>query len=330
MKFQVSLILTPLLLLLCFTERCQNFLYPLIDPGKLYNYVPPESQVSFYLYNYENLSDPNLLLVNDPKSIALSRYDRNLKTKFLIHGWSHHKDVPWLTEMREAMANTKQWNIIVVDWAPLSHVVYIEARVHTPVVAKQLAQMVFTLKLFAGLNASAVHLIGHSMGAHIAGYAGLKIQQMSKEKIERITGLDPAGPLFEWPHMEYLDEVLDPSDADFVDVIHTNGGRIAMITPAGHLDYYPNGGEKQPGCSLWICSHMRAVEYWTASIRNPMLFQSYFYKDYKRSSNVEELETYPMGILANKHFPHGTYYIETNEEYKDYIRTVTTIKDSYT
>lgn len=48
--------------------------------------------------------------------------------------------------------------------------------------------------------------------------------------------------------MEYLDEVLDSTDAKFVDVIHTNGRHLGMILPAGHVDYYPNGGEHQPGC----------------------------------------------------------------------------------
>lgn len=42
---------------------------------------------------------------------------------------------------------------------------------------------------------------------------------------------------------------LDPSDAEFVDVIHTNGGGLlAFDEPLGHVDFYPNGGQKQPGC----------------------------------------------------------------------------------
>ncbi len=47
---------------------------------------------------------------------------------------------------------------------------------------------------------------------------------------------------------------LDITDAEFVDIIHTNGGQlidgnIAFDEPLGHIDFYVNGGEKQPGCS---------------------------------------------------------------------------------
>ena len=39
-----------------------------------------------------------------------------------------------------------------------------------------------------------------------------------------LTGLDPAGPFFENAWTKYR---LDQSDADFVDVIHTNGKALA-------------------------------------------------------------------------------------------------------
>ena len=63
------------------------------------------------------------------------------------------------------------------------------------------------------------HVIGHSLGAHIAGYAGAHLQQYFHVKLPRITGLDPAYPFFgEAPPVIRL----DPSDATFVDVMHTD------------------------------------------------------------------------------------------------------------
>ena len=68
------------------------------------------------------------------------------------------------------------------------------------------------------------HPIGFSLGAQVAGHLGYKLGG----KLSRITGLDPAGFLFHnVPHSERL----DPSDAHFVDVIHSAGLWIGMDEP---------------------------------------------------------------------------------------------------
>lgn len=41
---------------------------------------------------------------------------------------------------------------------------------------------------------------------------------------------------------------LDPSDALFVDVIHSNALVQGKIERCGHVDFYMNGGILQPGC----------------------------------------------------------------------------------
>ena len=66
-----------------------------------------------------------------------------------------------------------------------------------------------------------VHMIGHSLGAHTAGYAGERIAGLG-----RITGLDPAEPYFQgMPSFVRL----DPTDAKLVDVIHTDGKSIFLL-----------------------------------------------------------------------------------------------------
>lgn len=70
-------------------------------------------------------------------------------------------------------------------------------------------------------NWGPLHLIGHSLGAHICGFAAKELmKRQNKWTVKRITGLDPAQPCF---------KNADPSvhlhkeDAPFLDVIHTNG-----------------------------------------------------------------------------------------------------------
>lgn len=44
------------------------------------------------------------------------------------------------------------------------------------------------------------------------------------------------------------DNKLDKSDAEFVDVFHTNALVQGKIEQCGHVDFYLNGGVYQPGC----------------------------------------------------------------------------------
>lgn len=60
--------------------------------------------------------------------------------------------------------------------------------------------------------------------------------------------------------MESYDDILDPTDGEFVDVIHTNAKHIGVINPAGHVDFYPNGGKRQKDCN--VC------EYWLDNLQS--------------------------------------------------------------
>lgn len=71
---------------------------------------------------------------------------------------------------------------------------------------------------------------------------------------------------------------LDPGDAEFVEVIHTNGGSLwtgdlGVDKPVGHVDYYPNGGTNHPGCNPFL---MEALLY-PISRYLQLLTNSYYY-----------------------------------------------------
>ncbi len=117
---------------------------------------------------------------------------------------------------------------------------------------------------------SQVHIIGFSLGAHVAGFTGKHFGG----RIGRITGLDPAAPGF-----ILLKPHLANSDARFVDVLHTAGMPTSLDLPIGHADFYPNNLKfEMPGCEGHgivqgqKCSHFRAVEYFTESIGRPNAF----------------------------------------------------------
>lgn len=71
-------------------------------------------------------------------------------------------------------------------------------------------------------------------------------RNLSSFMLPRITGLDPAMPLFITSGKA---DKLDPSDASYVDVIHTNALVQGKMERCGHADFYMNGGIMQPGCN---------------------------------------------------------------------------------
>lgn len=77
------------------------------------------------------------------------------------------------------------------------------------------------------------HCIGHSLGAHVCAFTGKHLEADEDVKVkafDRLSGLDPAGPLFanDVPYpFNFLNissaARLNPNDAKLVDVIHTDG-----------------------------------------------------------------------------------------------------------
>lgn len=92
------------------------------------------------------------------------------------------------------------------------------------------------------LDLNTLIVVGHSLGAHIVGMAGKNIKS---GRLPIIIGLDPAYPLFTKKNTAVR---LTFSDADYVQIIHTGTQRLSISYPIGHADFYPNWGDKQPGC----------------------------------------------------------------------------------
>ena len=118
---------------------------------------------------------------------------------------------------------------------------YFQAASNTQIAGRAIGYLLNQLKK-NGMNVQ-FHCVGHSLGSHVCAYAGSYTQSEFGWKIDRITGLDPAGLNFE--HSDVAVRI-DKSDAEFVDIIHTNTGPTGagITAPLGHADFYPNGGHK--------------------------------------------------------------------------------------
>jgi len=279
-----------------------------------------ESQVQIRYFSPERVyesNDPNTIWFgmgvniscsvqddNDVKVIVPPEFDSRLPIKAFTHGFSSTA-IDDNTAFVNAWMNRydKKIAVILVDWQPLAlprisdwkNKVYDRAAGNSIDVGQFLGTCLAELSKSHGVDASDIHMVGHSLGAQVMGKAGDTYKQIRNEKIGRITGLDPAGARFFDGKInnaipELASNRLNVDSAAFVDIIHTNGGfrpcvvcqpiRLGALHQMGHMDFYPGGGSVQYGCTIgpdWkpgVCSHVRATHYYINSIREPFLFPS--------------------------------------------------------
>lgn len=93
--------------------------------------------------------------------------------------------------MKDTLLGVQDLNVIVVDWSKGAKFPYAKASINAMVVGAEIARLIDYLVNKTSTNVSMFHLIGHSLGSHVAGYAGQRVQQIMNLNISRITGLDP-------------------------------------------------------------------------------------------------------------------------------------------
>ncbi|XP_074603619.1 pancreatic triacylglycerol lipase-like [Brevipalpus obovatus] len=271
----------------CFRKN-NDFYHPFWRPLSV---VPEKREVidtRFTLFTVDNLETPQNISAN-PESIIKSHYQPHWRTVFVIHGFyfdnffgQYQQNA--FKQLKEALFSEEKINMIFTDWGRGASTWYLQATANARIVGAEIALLANTLIEKFAAKPETMYIIGHSLGAHIAGYAGARIKNLG-----RITGLDPAKPYFDGMPLETR---LDPTDAAFVDVIHTNSP--TLIQPfgfgsrniMGDIDYYPNNGNTQPGCirekvealtriefayglrKVSVCNHARSVWFLTESLRN--------------------------------------------------------------
>ncbi|CAG9864189.1 unnamed protein product [Phyllotreta striolata] len=242
------------------------------------------NEVHFILYTRE-LNDSIGTGVN-LTTFDFKEYNITRDTKIIFHGYMENGSSDFDLVITNSYLKVSDVNIIVVDWSYLSGTyLYTKAVMSLGEVADYCAKFVAYLIRVVGVKQNQLHFIGFSLGAHLAGFTGKRLRAIYSETIQRISGLDPAAPLFEEVN-------LNQQDANFVDIIHTDGHILGLYKATGHVDFYPNGGvSPQPDCyninpvEIDICSHTNSWKLYSETIINEHLY----------TANCSDDKQYPMG-----------------------------------
>lgn len=103
----------------------------------------------------------------------------------VTHGWLSDDKVKWIQDIKNSLLIRSDMNVITVDWSELSrNPAYHWAALSTRYVGKKLSRLLAVIISSRNVEEKDIYLVGHSLGAHVMGYAGM----FSSHRLHRITG----------------------------------------------------------------------------------------------------------------------------------------------
>ncbi|CAG5013432.1 unnamed protein product, partial [Parnassius apollo] len=147
-------------------------------------------------------------------------YDPGHKLIIFVHGFTDDPTKESFLNISEAFLSKGEVCVMALDGSSLIRWLYLRSTTYVRFMGRKVGEVLASM-VNKGTNASTIHMIGHSLGAHISGFAGKTLERLTGKRLGRISALDPAGPCFSHVSPELR---LKNTDADFVDVIHTDSG----------------------------------------------------------------------------------------------------------
>ncbi|KYM96115.1 Venom phospholipase A1 [Cyphomyrmex costatus] len=253
-----------------------------------------------------------------PENEICNNINSSQPVTFVTHGFTSSAHSSYTIDL--AMQLKHKSTVFVLDWSqaacetglPLINLIFYPSAVtNTREIGQLLANYANTVIKQCDVPLEKITFIGHSLGAHVVGFAA-KILQKFGYIIPLIIAADPARPLFSRNDCE---ERLCKDDANRVIAIHTS--ELGISFPVGHFDLYFNGGEKQPGCGIDFisCPHRRAVIYLTTVLEKSCGFLGISdnlssYPD----SNTTDCIVVNSNLLDHKNSMNGSYYVFVDED----------------
>ncbi|ODM92880.1 putative endothelial lipase, partial [Orchesella cincta] len=204
------------------------------------------------------------IVFNDTGSLNASNLKTATETIIVIDGFLSNLTTPMSQTIKNAYVDNMgdKVNVIVLDYGRLSGsgqdlsnplntaTSYLTVISNVEPIGQRVADFLDFLRANKQIQFSDVTVIGHSLGAHVAGDVGRA-------------------------HTRPYCWSGSGSDAIFVDIYHTNRGVLGIIDDIGHVNVYVNSGTVQPGCAIQdivgtkgYCSHSYSWKFFTSAFQN--------------------------------------------------------------
>jgi len=271
----------------------------------------------------------------------------------LIHGFGSKKAV-WAASMKEAIFENDQREnlaVLTVDWKkgasasfwdPIES--YNKAVANTRYIGLATQRLVQCLHKRDESAKIEVHCVGHSLGAHACGFLGNALESATNSKMFRLTGLDPAGPQFTTKlepgtlsiykplKSAPRDQRLDETDAEIVDIIHTDGNQWGTMRPIGDIDFYVGKsletlGTHQAGCHTGdLCDHSKSIKLFSESLKKTgstkfnKVLKCQFESEDSKVDNCRETEEQPRFGYFYEYKPGGAGIIGVLDQEEEGVK----------
>lgn len=285
-----------------------------------------ESYVYFYDFAHNETS---VHRINEAAKGILSYNKLDKRKKFIIFVGGYRSNINKNTEqrIRDTFKNLPNSYLLILDHSLYTNdnlgnkKSYERSVQYAYYIGRALAIMLINLKE-QGISAKNMHCIGHSLGSHILGNTGDIFYNITRDKIARITALDPAGPCYS---NSLIEEQVRKGVADYVEIYHCNAGGLGSTSVLGDIDFFVNTGQFQPNCKTPLipgifdsskaakCSHKACVTIWTATVKNRQWFVASKCDSYKLyDGGLCKMNNVTLAGFWNPGKATGVYYFSTD------------------
>ncbi|KAJ8704821.1 hypothetical protein PYW08_012141 [Mythimna loreyi] len=264
----------------------------------------PDTQNNYHLFTRSNRVVSQPIPFRNDAVLRASNFNANRKTVFLVHGWRNTPTSDFNVHLVAAYLNAQDVNVIMVDWSFGASGDYWVALPNTVTSGESVARYITWLNQVTGANLNNYHIIGHSLGGHQVGVIGRNLGG----RVPYITSLDPA-----MPGWLTHSQAFRRTDGIYTEVMHTDAGFYGLTSPAGDVDFYPNGGAHMPGCNDRDCSHHQCIFYMAESLtRGGFTGRRCDNLSQAQNGNCNAAGTLRMGGVSAKTGNSGLFWLRTN------------------